>query len=1630
MTAFNRQVRVFISSTFRDMHAERDHLVTVVFPELRERVEQLGLEFFDVDLRWGVPTKDANGETANSWEYCRQWIDRVEPFFVCILGQRYGWVPEPEQLKATEDRRRQQVEPRSITDLEVRHAVLNTTLKRHSYFYLRATDAPATASEYVDPPLLLRKLEQLKKEVRACGRPVRDYPCVWTGSGFADMNEFGRRVLDDLWSGVLRDERYVSKTLWCQALGADPDSDIRYTDESQPVPPDLAEKLVTLAKPTPLSPLDAEKQQMEAFAQGRLRWFQGRMHELGQLTDFIKSTDEKSSGLAVVIGLPGQGKSALLAKLSTLIPQGPTFTIIHFVGATERSASSHAIVDRLLGELDRSGIAWPTEPQDEVRELKRDFSSLCLKLGRRLGEYAGDRRIVILLDALNQLSDGQDLRWLPIRLGPSVRVIVSCIEDSTSKADSPGQRVSHAIDSRQPTPLRVTLGPLTENDVRSIVVAHLLEYCHELDGEHLDVLAAIPQARNPLYLLVMLTELRTLGGNDLNRIVPARIASMQQDHPDPVSLFKWVLLRLEVFSPVVVRWWCLYLAYGRVGMASHELVELLVHKVGPDAAAITLRIERGLRRYLQRRGPQIDFFHSQLRQAVFEQYGAQAEPAAVHQELADFFTSCAKGSDSSKEWETDRVRGFSECLYHYLLAGNQSEALSIITNFSFLLNRIRNGLLELTLTDFRVLFSEHPGVTGSQLRLAQAWFRFLSERAHILRRSTDVVFPFNYLQLPELDEVNFSRAQLAWPAYKILLQLAVEHADDSPITKQAEIWLRDGKCNWAWFRSLSRPKHINFTRSIRVFEGSFVGFEQQHSHCHIVVFVEGSFVVWNLTTGECIRSFSPCEKGISDYDILEDGKLLSSFEDTLYIWDASSSQCVSILQGHREEVFGVAEMPNGRIASWSRDGTFRLWDRATSECSHIFATSSPICSMHVLDNDRILLETSESLAFVCNAQTGEWLHTVAINATGYLYKMQMEPGVFASGNEEGDLDLWNFEWKCSHLGKLRGHSGPIRGAVQINDGRILSWSDDKTLRLWHPEKRICLLTMAGHNDGIGGAIQLRDGRIVSWSYPRLTPAKYGADCTVRIWDSESGRCEHILEAHSLPVNGVQELKSRHLISWAEDFALCVWDIDTGECVSTLIGHTGMIRGVAELPSGDILSWAADGRLHLWNGDYSHFSEKATATHLAQLRDAQTLRGWDKNVSIRSADKLDQNRIIARYSDDSIKVWDVGSGELIQTPLGESQTSAETSLDPDCLMIQLTENRKCQFCFYVDGFLGMGDLFMLTYRPLDMPDTGDCDTVIACWRSDYSGCALRLSEDGTALCSSDEGRVRALALQVGHKRVNLLELSGLIMEGKVSIIHVVPKSQLTAAETLASTLSQQSSPLDNVPTDGPRPEEEFSDLSTFPAELANLLKVICTAQLAWSASAHLAWMVTALGPEKWSLMDCISRTSVVAPVTLSYMAWRFVRPALRRGNEELMAAVGIICIPLAFCLFSWLARFGDRIWDRWLASASHVSWDKAFMKGVLSTCCFLLISFMLMVVAHFPLIKGRALAVAIGTPVAILVCLTICPSWLLTLPIAYGWAIASIIALEIVVMQDVVAAAIATWMAQTIPSFRTPPKQHG
>ena len=49
-----RTAKVFISSTFLDMHGERDLLTRFVFPELRALGKKHFINVYEVDLRWGV----------------------------------------------------------------------------------------------------------------------------------------------------------------------------------------------------------------------------------------------------------------------------------------------------------------------------------------------------------------------------------------------------------------------------------------------------------------------------------------------------------------------------------------------------------------------------------------------------------------------------------------------------------------------------------------------------------------------------------------------------------------------------------------------------------------------------------------------------------------------------------------------------------------------------------------------------------------------------------------------------------------------------------------------------------------------------------------------------------------------------------------------------------------------------------------------------------------------------------------------------------------------------------------------------------------------------------------------------------------------------------------------------------------------------------------------------------------------------------------------------------------------------------------------------------------------------------------------------------------------------------------
>lgn len=83
-----RQIRVFVSSTFKDLHRERNFLMRRTFPKLQEEALKHGISITEMDLRWGI-TEDES-KLGRVLQICLEEVDNSVPFFVGILGKRYG----------------------------------------------------------------------------------------------------------------------------------------------------------------------------------------------------------------------------------------------------------------------------------------------------------------------------------------------------------------------------------------------------------------------------------------------------------------------------------------------------------------------------------------------------------------------------------------------------------------------------------------------------------------------------------------------------------------------------------------------------------------------------------------------------------------------------------------------------------------------------------------------------------------------------------------------------------------------------------------------------------------------------------------------------------------------------------------------------------------------------------------------------------------------------------------------------------------------------------------------------------------------------------------------------------------------------------------------------------------------------------------------------------------------------------------------------------------------------------------------------------------------------------------------------------------------------------------------------
>ena len=204
------QMRVFLSSTFVDMQKERDYLVKKIFPSIKAECRRRGVDFVALDLRWGI-----SEETARSGkvvEICMDEIVRSRPFFIGLLGGRYGWIPQEgddaitEKLLARYPWVQDSVSKGlSITEMEMQFGVLANPELINAFFFQK--DEIAIPRKFRDKrgTEASEKLARLKSAVRQAADEGR---C--TLGSYSSLKALGRQVHDALMEKI--DELYPEES--------------------------------------------------------------------------------------------------------------------------------------------------------------------------------------------------------------------------------------------------------------------------------------------------------------------------------------------------------------------------------------------------------------------------------------------------------------------------------------------------------------------------------------------------------------------------------------------------------------------------------------------------------------------------------------------------------------------------------------------------------------------------------------------------------------------------------------------------------------------------------------------------------------------------------------------------------------------------------------------------------------------------------------------------------------------------------------------------------------------------------------------------------------------------------------------------------------------------------------------------------------------------------------------------------------------------------------------------------------------------------------------------------------------------------------------------------------------------
>jgi len=198
---------------------------------------------------------------------------------------------------------------------------------------------------------------------------------------------------------------------------------------------------------------------------------------------------------------------------------------------------------------------------------------------------------------------------------------------------------------------------------------------------------------------------------------------------------------------------------------------------------------------------------------------------------------------------------------------------------------------------------------------------------------------------------------------------------------------------------------------------------------------------------------------------------------------------IHILKGHRDSVWCINVLPNGKIVSGSSDHTIRIWDPETGNCEKILYHLHCVMCIIILSNEHIIIGDNSYELHIWNLENHK-SELFGRHNSEILCCTKISNEMIVSGSRCGEIKIWRLnclDHKKEYIKeciKTFQNDNSVFSIIHLHDKKIVSGDSSGWIKLWDysQESNDCAIARHEHNNIVHSLIALSNERIISVSW--------------------------------------------------------------------------------------------------------------------------------------------------------------------------------------------------------------------------------------------------------------------------------------------------------------------------------------------------------------------------------------------------------------------------------------------------------------------------------------------------------------------------------------------------------------------